>query len=869
MLNMRQKTRRHHDDARKGEQQGTQSEPKCEDHIPSTRQTMKTAKFDMVKFITPDAFYWPGYFLVLNDCVDEERLLRQLRDMQARKAMSVCLLPEPPEFRPVTFKTRMDRPYLKKPYFELIQKLVAECHRLGMNYWLYDEGGWPSGGACGQVYAQNPVRFCRKIAVPDQSGVGFSIKSIFDDGKNAPVPDLLNSEVTQKFIELTHEQYKTYLSEYFGKTILFTFTDEPAVPYSGPGQLTWTDDLAEVFRQRKGYDLLPYLPNLLKEPSDDEAVETTCARVDFFDIWSQLFVERYLIPIRDWCRKNGLVSGGHFGGEDEPRCNADGAGFGHILRALRGLDMPGVDTIWRQTFPGLRSHQFPKYASSVARQMGQPFVLTESFGVYGNGITPGQMKWVTDQQFVRGASLTVICCYPNSTRDHLMMGERPHFGPVNPLWKYMDIYHTYTARLGYLLTRGRAVCSTAVYFDIRSIWAGASARQDAIKKHDLLADVLLKSQCDFDYIDDDLLRDSVMEDGRLIAGQMGYDTIIVAASKWMEPKALQGLVKFISAGGLVIAVDGLPACDGGKTSFHDLPETPASSKGKLVQASLDKISTMLKPLVRIEPACPDIRVCKRTWDQARLYFLTNEADRDLHLSIFFNETGPAVWCDLETGNLYSLVTIPEENGAKIQLNFAPWGSRAILFGFQGNAESQPFIPAQTCILPNDGWTLRPLRKHQVADKDYEIIEFSNANSSLASLGDWSKYLGQYFSGDAEYTIDFDCDTQHAAGPARLDLGNVCYACQVFLNGELAGRRIWKPFVLDLTGKLYPGRNKLQVIVTNTLANTLCDPEVVACWDNKKEKGLWPKLFYDPRARKFEQESLSSGLFGPVRIVFGK
>ena len=77
--------------------------------------------------------------------------------------------------------------------------------------------------------------------------------------------------------------------------------------------------------------------------SDGQAKQ---ARIDFFDVWSDLFQQAYLIPIRDWCRKYGLLSGGHFGGEDETMGSAL-YGYGHILRAMRGMDLPGVDTIWR------------------------------------------------------------------------------------------------------------------------------------------------------------------------------------------------------------------------------------------------------------------------------------------------------------------------------------------------------------------------------------------------------------------------------------------------------------------------------------------------------------------------------------------
>ena len=48
-----------------------------------------------------------------------------------------------------------------------------------------------------------------------------------------------------------------------------------------------------------------------------KAPEAIRARLEFFDVWSHFFQNVYLGPIRDLCRRNGILSGGDFGGEDE------------------------------------------------------------------------------------------------------------------------------------------------------------------------------------------------------------------------------------------------------------------------------------------------------------------------------------------------------------------------------------------------------------------------------------------------------------------------------------------------------------------------------------------------------------------------
>ncbi len=517
----------------------------------------------------PPSWHWPGYFWMLNDRLDEDTIIAQLEDMARSGARSVCPHPMPHEFRPDAMNTRLDPPYLSEDYFRFFRLIVGHCRRLGMHCWLYDEGGWPSGSAAGRVCASDPPRLacqsvsactvtlsrgqnytvggddvCAEIRGPedrrvlrpgetaaaDEDGLHLRVvrrrkHTVANTGGEAYRPQsaeyasILHPETTRRFLALTHEQYAAHVGEEFGTTIRFVFTDEPAVMNRPPHTLPWTDDLATEFLARKGYALHDMLPALFVPPGDNDDAVAVRARVDFSDVWSQLLVERYLKPIRAWCRRHGLLSSGHFGGEDRPENNA-AHGFGHILRTLRGLDLPGVDAIWRQIWPGRQNDPFPRYAASVAAQQGQPLVMSESFAVYGSGLTIGQMKWIAEYRFVRGVNLLIASNYPYAPRDHFMSGCRPHFGPHNPLWKHMDAFHARMARLSYLLSRGALDTGAAVYYDVRGIWAGGPHAETAARRHLLTARALDRAQCAYSFIDDDILtgREGRVEGGRLIAG---------------------------------------------------------------------------------------------------------------------------------------------------------------------------------------------------------------------------------------------------------------------------------------------------------------------------------------------------------------
>ena len=131
----------------------------------------RRVRSSLVPAISPGS-RWPSrrtcsgraYFWCWNGPLKPEVLRRQLADMAAHDARSVCVLPLPHEFRPDNTNNQMDVDYLSPQFFDRVKIAVDEAARLGMNYWLYDEGGWPSGQACGQVLRARPDTAVRVLA---------------------------------------------------------------------------------------------------------------------------------------------------------------------------------------------------------------------------------------------------------------------------------------------------------------------------------------------------------------------------------------------------------------------------------------------------------------------------------------------------------------------------------------------------------------------------------------------------------------------------------------------------------------------------------------------------------------------------------
>lgn len=826
-------------------------------------------RLDMRAFRSPEAFFCPGYMWIWNDRLTKEEIRRQLRDMAEHGARTVMPMPEPKEFRPTSMPTRLEPDYLSPGYLAMYRFTAEEARRLGMVVWLYDEGGWPSGSVCGRLSREHPelgrqalamkethpaqrdtVRVpadalaaflyrgslrVRRLAPGEAMTVGFpDARLLMFHVQRGGYADLLNPEATRIFLRMTHEQYRSVVGERFGTTIPLTFTDEPTA-----ADPPWTNGLPESFRARFGYDILDRLDSLAGGIAEqDERV-----RVDFYDWWSRRFADAYLGEIQRWCHDQGLFSGGHLNGEDET-LSPNHYGFGHHLRAMRMMDVPGIDTIWRQIWPGREGHYFPRYAATVARQRGSRFALSESCAVYGSGLTPAQMKWIVDFEYVRGINLLDMVGYPYSTRDWMIGGERPHFGATSPLWPYMRIFNGYVSRLSYLLSVGQPDVRVAVYYPVRDIWARWKTADAAAESLDRLAAGLQDAHCDFDFVDDDALdgAGSTLDGGALVVGKMRYRTVCVPAGRWMTPGARAKLERFASAGGQLLWLG-----------------TSVSAPAGATCAGVSQVRDLVEPIVRMVPTAPRVRVLCRRTDDAAIYFLTNEEPQAVTVAAGLPEGRVPIRLNPETGCAERVQDASVSNGrCTVPIELPVSGSCVLLFTTRRvRTVAAPVVPGDAVLGLDSGWTARSIRSYVLGAKDIEVTDTPATPARAVALGDWRSAFGEGFSGDVEYSVRFHVMGDQLRRISVLDLGDVRHACHVTLNGRDLGMRLWSPWTFPVAGALRAGENVLHVVVTNTQGNQYVTTKALDRWTAVQ---LGP---YHPRTRGFERDTMDSGLYGPV------
>jgi len=76
-----------------------------------------------------------------------------------------------------------------------------------------------------------------------------------------------------------------------------------------------------------------------------------------------------------------------------------------------------------------------------------------------------------------------------------------------------------------------------------------------------------------------------------------------------------------------------------------------------------------------------------------------------------------------------------------------------------------------------------------------------------------------YSGGMKYGKTITLNAQQAKSKGiELNLGKVVASAEVMINGISVGARVTSPWIFDLTGKLKPGENRLEILVFNTLGN---------------------------------------------------
>lgn len=807
-------------------------------------------EFNINSFVTPDVSYAPVYVWVWNDICSRQLIEQQLTEMQNLGIRAFYILPEPKDFRPDSMPTNLEPDYLTEEFFELCAYAIEKGKALGMNCWIYDEGGWPSGGACGRVLQDHPEYARQTLECYERSlsagevykksdsavmATFINDKEIIEEGYkflddtvvteyfiekelNGNYPDLLNKKATDHFIDITHEKYASAMGYALGKIVTAVFTDEPKAPAGA-----FNNELAEQYEAMYGESVLPHLPLIAERVAP--TAENVYILHRWYDLCSHAFCNNFMLPCKNWANAHGMAFTGHMDKDHDPLGCMDGGGNFNLMRALRCFDIPGVDIIWRQLYPENRIANidemnayngfFPRYASSAAAQNGTKLAMSEIFGVAGPGLTYDIMRYTVGYQAVRGINVFNPFNFPLGRKAQLLAQELPVFTENQIYYSFLGQFNRYTERLSYISSLGERVCETALYYPVSDFQGGLNAETMA-KAFDTLGRNLEDALIDFDIVDDDVIQfASGLDNGVIRLGNAEYRNIIIPEGAYIPSETQKALNRFVECGGRVL---------------------------KNIQE--------LAPVIKVEGE--GLRAMHRKTGNGEIYCLFRESGEAGEYSIHLPYS-KGYQLDLENGKLQCL----ETDNNKLHLSLTVGETAVILLTDEAfDAELKKNFNNRSHII-NDFLFCKDIEL-SCDENGFEKIKHSD-NATPIQLGDWSYLIGEAYSGSGVYETTFTLPTEKIGKEGEIDLGDVHFIASVYLNDQFIGTALMPPYRLKIHGGVIAKENKLKIVVTNTSANWYAHTDYFDRW---KTEELSP---YFEAESEFAKESVSGGLYGPVVI----
>ncbi len=583
-------------------------------------------------------------FWFWNDELKEQEIVRQMADFEAHGVYGFVIHPR--------VGLPRDIGWMSPKMIQFMRIAIEEAQRRGMYVVLYDEGMYPSGSSSGQVVARNPshasralfkidlqsgeepqlVQHAHLIAIVDRpdgtrvavidrpsGGVIRGLHYIGDGPREEtpPAADLLNPEAVESFIHLVYDRYAEQFGQYFGKTILGIFTDEPSMLGRGGRGLPGTSDILPQVNRILGYNFTPYLADLWY----DDRPDSTRRRAEFNRAVGMRLEETYYQPISRWCQHHDIPLTGHPGGSMD-------------IGMERYFQMPGQDLVWRYVTPGKTALEgghstMAKCASSAMIHLGRRRNSNELYGAYGHNLTFDELQWLANWCLVRGQNLLYPHAFYYSVRGPRRDERPPDVGPNSPWWDHYKPYADACRRLSWVNTDSQHVCDIAILGD--SQWLPDDS-----------AKVCYQNQRDFNYLElRHLWEDARIDDDGVHLAGMHYKAIILDGLPHLPPQAMPSLHQLVSAGRLILWGES-PHVERFSEARH------ARSEEQLIPA-LDAL--VRPPIVSFDPPSRDIRLRHVIKDSRQFVLLFNEETRNIVTRMELSGSGTQQWWDPTTSEV--------------------------------------------------------------------------------------------------------------------------------------------------------------------------------------------------------------------------
>lgn len=592
----------------------------------------------------------PVVFWSINSSLEQEELVRQIREMRAFGLGGFVF----------HARAGMTTEYLSEEWFRLVGVCLKEAAAQGLQVWVYDEFGWPSGFVGGKLLQarENRARYLEYAVLDRYDEKAYAVYALHDGVPRLLRPgeraaeyhtlylrysdayvDILNPAVTDQFIEATYRPYYERFGDRFGKELLGFFTDEPQYYRYAPPISAVTE---EAFLRTYGEPLKEGLLYLFLQTE-----RAYPFRVRYYNLMNRLYCENYYRRLYDWCQAHGCRLTGH--SVEETLFFTQMWGGADCATSYLYEHIPAIDNLAKHS-PAYIS---AKNVGSAAAQTGKPLVMTETFGCSSYGVTPRELRLIGDKQYVFGVDLMCQHLYNYSLAGQGKIDHPVSFGRTLPWIEGYPALNRYFADLGYLIASSQEETPVAVVTPMESIYLDylrldeEAARENVDVGFSKIVSKLRANGIAYQFVNEKILQDlGRAENGRLIVGERTYAAVLLANCRELKQSTVRLLTEMLEQGGKLAIEGSIPA-------FVDGFRTPCPP----LRANIGCEELPRPAAIRALDADYTLR---RLPNGTRFLFAVNESDQPVQVQL--NERFCAV--DLESGIGYAAqdrFTIPPQS----------------------------------------------------------------------------------------------------------------------------------------------------------------------------------------------------------------
>lgn len=676
---------------------------------------------------------------------------------------------------------------------------------------------------------------------------------------------------------------ETGLQPYFGNPMRSVFNDS----YEFAVNRHYSLGFIEYFKKHRGYDITPWLPaetqrgynyvSYMKpktEPDFSFSEQDWRLKYDYDLTLSELLCEQFLSASRNWLEPQGLL---------------------HRTQAY-GLNLDMITAAGLASIPETESMLGPeanlKIMTSGGHLYNKPIISSESvvFNSRAYTTTPQKIKIAVDKLFAAGVNQIIYHgvpyrytptelgpegWYPFSLATLGSVNFSSNLGEGNIFWKYQKAVNEYINRTQYALRSGKAHADILIYFPFMDV-DGMPDNPEEILANGRLNDVegplLFKNAASaakvkwaqityplinqleahgitWDWVNDLSIQAAQLNSNKQIniRGNI-YQALILANDSIIQLKTAQKINLLSLKGMNLMATGSLPRMQPSFLSWKENDKKTAQTITSALRApgsryiktdiELDKWIKGLKPSVKFNGQYHFTREVQREmYNGSRIQFIWNKSDQWKTLSLSLDKKyKTSYWMNADDG------TMVKNQRSVITYRMAPFGS-VILYASTKKGMSD--APAKGSQIDTQG--------KKIITLDQWDLKTDSAELKNTPLFDWRTNDNLKFSSsEGIYTSSFQWNKATIDSRFYLELGKVYFTAEVYINGQFAGKRVFAPYMLDITSFLIRGQNKIEIHVTTGQLNGFI---------GKAKSG-------DNHYKQFknkEDQLMAAGLLGPVII----